>query len=142
MTAKIILQPFAAVLFLAATANLCSALEDIEIVTKERAKELGLEVRVNAAGPEAVRIELEFETKGELQNYTRVALEMRDGEKLITSSTLKEEPAKAGRIIVGFAADRASLNKIELKVVTQDSPRSRSGHILRVHEFVELAKLR
>jgi len=142
MIAKTFLSSFAAALFLAATSNICSALEDIEIVTKERAKELGLDIRAIAAGPQAVRIELEFEAKGELQNYSRVALEMNEGDKLITSSTLKEEPAKPGRIFVGFAADRASLNKFELKVVTQESPRSRSGHVLRVHEFVDLTKVR
>ena len=142
MTSKPLVRFLTAVLILAATSSVCSALEEIEIVTKERAKELGLEIRAGAAGPQAVRIELEFEAKGELQNYTRVALEMRDGERLITSSTLKEEPAKAGRMVVGFAADRASLGKIELKIVTQESPRSRSGHILRMHEFVDLTKLR
>ena len=136
-------QSLAAVALLVTTSNLCSALEGIEFVTKERAWELGLEVRAHAAGPQALRIELEFEVKGELQNYSRVAFEMYDGDKLIASSTLKEEPlAKPGRIVVGIAADRASLNKMTLKVVTQSSARTRVGHILRLHEFVDLANVR
>ena len=131
----------AAVVFLVATTNFCVALESIEFVTPERAKALGLEIRANAAGPQAVRVELEFEAKGELQNYARVALEMHEGDKLISTSTLKEEP-KPGRILVSFAADGASLNKITLKVVTQDSPRTRIGRVLRIHELVDLSKLR
>jgi len=142
MTAKPFVAPFAAAIFLAANANLGFALEAIEIVTPARAKELGLEIRANAAGPDAVRVELEFEAKGELQNYSRVALEIDEGGKLFSTSTLREEPGKPGRIIVGFAADRAALNKFTLKVVTQSSPRSRVGHVLNIHEFVDLAKLR
>jgi len=142
MNAKTFVAAFIAAIFLASTANLGFALEEIEIVTPARAKELGLEIRAHAAGPDVVRVELEFEVKGELQNYSRVALEIHDAEKLISTSTLREEPAKPGRIIVGFAADRATLNKFTLKVVTQDSPRSRAGHVLRIHEFVDLTKLR
>jgi len=142
MTAKPFVAPFAAAIFLAATASLSLALEGIEIVTPARAKELGLEIRANAAGPDAVRVELEFEVKGELQNYSRVALEIHDAEKLVSTSTLREDPSRPGRILVNFAADRAALNKFTLKVVTQESPRSRVGHVLRVHEFVDLAKLR
>jgi hypothetical protein len=122
--------------------RLCHALEEIEVVTAERAKELGLEIRTTAAGPDTVRIELEFETKGELANYSRVALEMHDGQRLLLTSTLREEPAKPGRIVVGFAADRARLNTMTAKVVVQDSPRSRVGHVIRIHQFVDLKMAR
>jgi hypothetical protein len=53
------------------------AMMEIEIVSVDRAKELGPEVRANAAGPDAVRVELEFEPKGALKDYNRVDLEIR-----------------------------------------------------------------
>ena len=129
-------------LLLAAVPSLCSALEDIELVTKERAKELGLEIRANAAGPDTVLVVLEFETKGELKDYSRVALEIHVGEKLVASSTLREEEGEPGHVAVNFAADRARLDQFTLKVVTQVSPRTRTGDILRMKEFVDLTKIR
>jgi len=119
----------------------CFALEEIEFVTKERAKELGLVIEWNAAGPDAVRVVLDFETKGELKNYTRVELSMHEGEKLLMSSTLKEEDAKPGHVVVSFAADRKKLNQIELKVVVGQLD-GRVGHIIPVKDFVDLEKAR
>ena len=129
-------------LLLVVAPSLCCALEFIENVTPERAKALGLEIRSNAAGPDAVRIELHFEAKGELKDYTRVALEMQDGDRLILTSTLQEEKSTPGRVVVSFAADRTKLDKITLKVVTQQSPRGRVGHVLQMKEFVDLEKVR
>ena len=63
----------------------CFALMTVQEVSKERAKELGMEIRSKAAGPNAVWVELEFKTEGELkrfspENNSRVELEIRDGE--------------------------------------------------------------
>jgi hypothetical protein len=121
--------------------NRSYALELIETVTKEQAKLLGLQIRSNAAGTDAVLIVLEFETKGELKNYHRVALELHDRGKLLATSTLKEEESKPGRVVVSFAADRAKLDQFTLKVVTQ-SGLERVGHVIRVKDFVKLDKLR
>jgi hypothetical protein len=122
--------------------RLCYAYEPIEFVTQERAKSLGMEIRANAAGPDAVRVELEFETKGELKDYSRVALEMQDEGKLLLTSTLREDKSQPGRVVVSFAADRTKLDKLTLKVVVQYSARGRTGHVLRIKEFVDLEKLR
>jgi len=113
----------------------------IEEVSKPRAKELGIEITANA-GPDAVRITLEFDARGEFKSYARVDLEVRDGGKLLVSSTLREEPSPPGRILVSFAADRANLDKITLKVVVQPAPRTMTGYVLRVRDFVDLAKPR
>ena len=139
---RMILQFSALAILFAVAPNGSYAVEEIEIVTKERAKALGLEIRSNAAGPDAVRIELEFAIQGELKDYHRVALVLQNGGKLLATSTLKEEEAKAGRVVVSFAADRAKLEQFTLKVVTQISPRTRTGHVIRVKDFVELDKLR
>jgi hypothetical protein len=110
----------------------------IEFVTKERAKELGMEIRSNPAGPDAVRVVLEFDVKGELKNFTRVDLEIHEAGKLQLSSSLRDESAKPGHVAVSFAADRAKLDQLTLRVVTQSAPRTMTGHDLRVKDFVEL----
>jgi len=120
----------------------CFALMELEDVSKERAKALGLEIRVKAAGPDVVRIELEFATKGELKGFSRVDLDIRDGEKMLVSSSLQEERPASGRIMVSFAADRTHLDKITLRIVTRSSERSMVGHDIRVKNFVDLEKIR
>ena len=115
---------------------------EIEQVSKARAKELGMEIRSNAAGPDAVRVELEFEIKGELKSCSRVDLEFREGGKFLVSSSLREDRSKSGRVVVSFAADRAHLDKLTLRVVVQPAPRDMTGYELRVKDFVELEKVR
>jgi hypothetical protein len=139
---KTVFKTFALAVLLAVAPNRSHALESIELVTKERAKALGLEIRSEAAGPDAVLVVLEFDTKGELKNYHRVALELHDGGKVLATSTLKEEQSKPGRVLVSFTADRAKLDQFTLKVVTESSARERIGHVIRVKDFVDLDKLR
>ena len=134
MKHRIVLLPL---LFLALP-NWCFALIPIENVTPERAKALGLEIRSNAAGPDAVRVELAFEIKGELQEFSRVDLIMESEGKLLLHSTLQPESSQSGHVVVGFAADRSCLDKLTLRVVTQSSERSRVGHDLQVSKFVDL----
>ena len=123
------------------TPSVCLAMMAIEIVSKDRVQELGLEVRANAAGLDAVRVELEFETKA-LPRYSRVDLEIRDRGKLLSSSTLREEPAKAGRVIVSFAADRTELSQFTVRIVTGVGTRNMTGYDIQAQEFVDLEKLR
>jgi hypothetical protein len=118
------------------------ALESIAFVAPDRAKELGLTIRSHGAGADLVRVELEFEIKGELKSFSRVDLEITDGGKLLASSTLREEQPRPGRVVVGIAADRASLDKMALKVVVQPGERTRIGYLLQLKEFVDLEKVR
>jgi hypothetical protein len=138
---KPLLHLSAVVILLVAVPGLCRAFESIDFVTRERAKALGLEFRANPAGPDAVRVTLEFEPKGELRHYTRVELEMYDGGQMLLSSTLREEKDKPGRIVVSFAAARTKLHNISLKVVTQDGE-ERTGSVIAVKDFVDGAKVR
>lgn len=117
------------------------AMMSIEEVDSGRAKQLGMEVRARAAGPELVRVELEFDATGTLKNFERVELEMREGGKLLLSATLREERSGAGHIRAGFAADRGSLDQLTLRVVT-GMGRTRTGYDLPVKDFVDLAKVR
>jgi len=125
-----------------ATSSQCIALMEIQNVSKARAKELGMEIRSNAAGPDAVRVELEFETTGELKSLNRVDLEFREGGKFLMTSSLREDRSKPGRVVVSFAADRARLEQISMRVVVQRSPRNMTGYAILVRDFVELEKLR
>jgi hypothetical protein len=127
-------------LLLAVCAGPCFGMMSIENVTKERAKALGMEIRTAQAGPDAVRIELEFPTTGELKSFTLAEMEYREGTKWISTS-LKEEKATEGHIVVSFVADRASLDKITLRVVTRSGERTMTGHDLRVKDFVTPAKV-
>ena len=127
-------------LLLALCARPCFGMMDIEFVTKARAKALGMELRTVQAGPDAVRIELEFPTTGELKGFSHVDMEFKDGSKWISTS-LKEEKATAGHVVVSFAADRAMLDKITLRVVTRSGERTMTGYDLRMKEFVTPAKV-
>ena len=48
----------------------CFALWVTAPVSKEGAKELGMEVRSTAAGPNQVQVELEFKTEGKLERFS------------------------------------------------------------------------
>ena len=69
-------------------------------------------------------------------------LEIRDRGKLLSSSTLREEPAKAGRVIVSFAADRTELSQFTVRIVTGVGTRNMTGYDIQAQEFVDLEKLR
>ena len=134
----------------------CFALWVIASVSKERAKELGMEVRSKAAGPNQVRVELEFKTEGKFEAFSPegkfkhgslVELRIGEGDKLRifeidnTSLTapLREDRSKPGRVVVSFNADRAHLDKINLWVMVPESDGG-TAYVLRVKEFVELKK--
>ena len=99
-----------------------------------------MEIRARPC-PDAVRVELEFPTKGELKLLSRVNLEISDGKKLLLSSSLlSEKDSKPGRILVNFTADRTQLDKIKLMVIVGDFD-GRTGYLIRVKDFVDLSKL-
>ncbi len=128
-------------LLLAFASTPCLALIEIADVNKDRARELDMEIRAQPAGPDAVRIELEFPTKGELKLFSRVNLEISDGKKLLLSSSLlPEKESKPGRILVNFTADRTQLDKISLMVIVGDFD-GRTGYLIKVRDFLDLSKL-
>ena len=127
----------AVAVLLVAVPGPCFALWGIATVNRERAKELGMEVRVPAANPDQVRIELEFKLEGELKKFDRVDLRLGDGNKPLVTATLKEDRSKAGRVVVSFTTDRAQLDKVRLWVYV---PGMDGGTIyeVRVKDFVEM----
>ncbi len=110
-------------------------MEEVEIVTKERAKALGLSITSQANGPDSVRVGLEFEKQGELEEYSRVELKQFDGDKLLLSVALKEGESKPGRVIVGFVAARSKLASLSLEIVAKDRG-TRVRYVLPMKDFV------
>ena len=126
----------------------CFALWVTAPVSKERAKELGMEVRSTAAGPNQVRVELEFKTEGKFekfspqgkfQGFCGVELQIGEGKNPLVTAPLREDRSKPGRVAVSFTADRAQLEKLKLCVFVTESD---GGTIyqLAVKDFVELKK--
>jgi hypothetical protein len=110
------------------------------ILSKERAKQLKIEVRALPAGPRDVRVELEYPTEAKKGKNIHVDLEVQDGEKSFLSTTLKSYPTKDDRAVVHFTADRNSLGKITLKIFTERGLGGTANHI-HMKDFVDLEKL-
>jgi len=120
----------------------CFAFWSIGQVSKEQAKELGMGIRSKASGTNAVWVELEFKTEGKLKSFSRVDLQISEGEKELVTATLREDRSRPGRVVVSFTADRAYLEKITLWVYVADMMPGGTIYQLRVKDFVELEKLR
>ena len=153
---KTILNISAVAIFLVVAPSPCFALWVTASVSKEQAKELGIEVRSSAAGraagPNQVRVELEFKTEGKFEKFSPegkfgshcgVELRIGEGENPLVTAPLREDRSKRGqepgRVVFSFTADRAQLEKLRLWVF---APESDGGTIydLRVKDFVELKK--
>jgi hypothetical protein len=110
----------------------------VKKVSKEGAKELGMEVRSQAAGPNQVRVELEFNVEGQLKRFSRVDLRIGERDNSSLSATLQPDRSKSGQVVVSFTADRAHLDKITLRVIVQDA--GEAVYELRIKDFVEPEK--
>jgi hypothetical protein len=136
---KTILNTVVVAVILVVAPSPCFALWGIAPVSKEGAKELGMEVRSEPAGPNHVRVELEFKPEGKLTDFSSVDLRIGEGDNPPVTAPLREDRSKPGRVVVSFTADRAQLEKLTLWVMV---PASLGGTIydLRVKDFVEAKK--
>ena len=66
---KTILRMSVLTFLLLAVSSQCFALRSIGIVSKNDAKEMGLEIRATPAGPDAAWVEFEFKAEGKLKGY-------------------------------------------------------------------------
>src|SRR3954447_21150823 len=93
------------------TANPGFALREIATISRQDAKEMGLEVRTQGNGAQ-VWVELEFKAEGKLKDFRHVELEIHEGDKLLVGyAPLREQRSDSGRILTRFLADRAYLEK-------------------------------
>jgi hypothetical protein len=122
-----------AAVLLVMTPGPCLAAWDIELVTKDRAKELGLEIRSAVVSPNQVQVELQFKAEGELKNFSHV--ELRFSKRTVTAP-LREDRSKPGRFVVSVTVDRIHLGNLNLWVRV---PGTLGGAVydLRVKDFVE-----
>lgn len=119
------------------TAGQCLALIEIELVTKARAKELGLEIRSIASGPNETRVWLEFPAKGEFKNFTHVSLEVREGDKRVMSALLLPDRSDPDKVAVNFTADKTTLAKSTLMVLVRNDGLSQVGYLIKVQDFIQ-----
>jgi hypothetical protein len=131
----------------------CFALWATVAVSKERAKELGMEVRTTATGPNHVVVQLEFKTEGKFEEFSpkgkfkdRSRVELRIGgdgslfaDNASVTAPLREDRSKPGRVAVSLTADRTQLDKLTVWVMVPESDGG-TAYQLRVKDFVELKK--
>jgi hypothetical protein len=129
-------------IFVLSLPTLGFALEDPVNVDNVLATKLGMIVRAKAAGPDAVAVELEFPTTGDLKGYTGTSVEIKSGKKLIFFTTLRDVPSQPDHVIVSFYLDRARIPETTLKVTARGDALTRVGYILALKDFVDLDKVR
>jgi hypothetical protein len=128
----------AALAVLLTSTSPCFALGSVLQLSKEDAQKLGMEVRSKAAGPNQVRVELEFKVEGGLKNFRHVDLWIGEGGSPLLAAPLHEDRSKPGQVAVSFTADRAHLDKITLRVTISEL--GNTVYILRIKDFVEPEK--
>lgn len=123
----------------------CFAMWDVETATKARAKELDIQIRSHPAGPNHLRIELDFPTTGPFKNFTqgksssdpsRVDLRLGKGDDLMISASLREDRSKPGRILVSFTISRSQLDKVSLWIMVAHGLGG-SAYDLQLNQFVD-----
>ncbi len=129
-------------------ASPCFGLLSLGYVSKERAQEMGLEIRSRAAGPNAVWVEMTFKPVGRLKgfrqpaNYNRIELRLseKEGEnsRPLLTAALREDRSQSGRITVSLMVDRSQLERASLWVVQAIEG---SANVIRLREFVDLEAL-
>ena len=141
---KAILSISAATVLLIVAPGPCFALWGIVSVTRDRAQELGLDVRTKAAAHGHILVELEFKTEGEFAAFSpdgrfkdRSSVELRIGERdrLTVTAPLREDRSQPGRVVVRFTAGRTSLDQITLRVMAPDQDGG-TAYQLQLKDFV------
>ena len=92
-------------------AGSCTAMISIGDVSRERAKELGIEIRINPIGDKTVRVELAFKTDGVLKHFkpdahSRVELTVSEGKKRLVTAPLRMRRPGPGQVVCSFEGFR------------------------------------
>jgi hypothetical protein len=131
----------AVLILFAAVCGKCLADMSIGNVSKDRARELGIELRAKPNGPKEAWIELEFKPEGKLADFHHVSLEIRDDKQFQLGWTpLKDERTSTGSVVVRLMGNRAFLENVTLRVVR--GAMGEVGDDLRIRDFVDLKELR
>jgi hypothetical protein len=127
---------------LIAASSHCFAETMLADVSKEQAKEWGVSIRSHKNGDAGVKVWLEFKTQGVLKNFTRVELQIGEGENRIMAGPLLASHPSPGSVAVHFSAYPAYLPKSTLTIMVNDTPLGGSGYRFKLKDFIELEKFR
>ena len=136
MKTKLTLAVFGTLLI--ATASPCFALMELEYVSKERAKALGVTVRSKPVGT-SVYVWLEFKVTGELKQFSHAQLAYAAGDRSLSTTLLPERPTPAS-VVVFFSADPETLRACEVTVAVHLGERTNVGHVFKMKDFIEPGK--
>jgi len=128
-------------ILLTLTCGRCLAMMEIARLSKAEVKKMGIELRALAAGPRDARIEMEFDTRDALKKFNRVELELMQDGKFVVLAPLKEERTKPNHILVGFAADRAAIKKLTLRIVVSEPALGGTGFEIPLKDFIDPDKI-
>jgi hypothetical protein len=106
--------------FMLVASSSCFASVAVEIVSKERAKDLGVTISAKMVGTNQVGIWLEFAPKGALQKFSSVTLEITSNEHRIVSANLSPLKQTPDSVVVYFSTDPAYLATSKLTVFYKD----------------------
>jgi len=129
-------------LLLAVASSHCFAMLPVADVTKQRAKELGVEIQSSPAGTNQVNVTLRFKTTGEFKNFRYAQLEIGDGERLVLSATLQPQHPQTDTVEFIFAVDHAMLPKCTVMIGVYDHVLDGTGYLFKLKDFIELEKTR
>lgn len=117
----------------------CLADWGIVHVSKKQAKEMGIEVRLMAAGPNRSFVEVEFNAEGKLSSVGRVDLRFGSRENPVLTTSLSVDRSKPGRVAFNFTADSGQLDKITLELWAQEDYLGGSVYELQMSDVVDVS---
>ena len=129
---------FLALLILCGLPARCLALAEIADVSKERAKELGITVRLLPRADD-VRVQVEFQTTGAMKEFRWADLVLTQGGKpLVTAALLPRKPTRDSppeRKQLEFYIDPAALPNATVTIFVYSVPLSGIGYRLQMKDF-------
>lgn len=137
---KTVLTISAAALLTTAFSSPCFALQENELVSQQRAKELGVTLRSHLNGESGVKVWIEFQPKGELEEFSRVELRIQAGKKCVVDAPL-ETSRSADKVAAAFSSDPEFLKQSTVTIIVP-AELGRVGYQFRVKDFVNLEKYR
>ena len=121
------------------------ALISVGFMNKDEAKEAGITMKSRSDGDAGTKVWIEFKKEGFLKDFTYAELQITDAQgKHRVSARLEPVAVVHGQpkdvITLSFSADPAELENCAFFVVAYGSSRGDVGYVLKVKDFIELAK--
>jgi hypothetical protein len=111
------------------------AMYDVEDVSKESAKQLGITMR-SQPRPEDVWVQVEFKSTGRLKEFRWADLELTQGGKRLIMAALMPWKPTPDSVWVEFYIDPASLPNATVTIFVSDQPLGGTGYRLQMKGFL------